>query len=365
MVTKTSFFGKLVLGLCLCLGLAGGLLAQSVDVTITGTLGPYISGSGFISDGGIYQSGITATGTKSTQYCVITYAGTNGGSGGTAHVYLGTNFGTNQPIIGPQTIGKGSALVTYGSGYDYFNPPTTATVSNGPGTTCTGNAVVSGVGIDDPDGLIGTEFTANATLDAVGVTYSPSTENYSVPLTLSAGTFNFNCTAAATVSVSASTDSLSSNCTFKAGNTQFVTTGAFPGGTIPAPIPLAFPQANIISSKSQGTYTPGAGQTFDGDSTTLGVTNGEVVAVCSGCPTETLSPTTLPFTVASGSGPSATQPVTVTTGGIVEAYAVTTSASWITVNNASTTGGSTGGSFNVGVNPTGLAPGNYNGTVNV
>src|ERR1035438_2341657 len=40
-----------------------------------------------------------------------------------------------------------------------------------------------------------------------------------------------------------------------------------------------------------------------------------------------------------------------------------TSASWLTVNNASTTGGSSGGSFNIDVNPASLAPGPYSGTV--
>ena len=370
MATKTSFLMKPIAGLCLCLGMAGGLAAQpTVTLTITGTLGPYISGSGWITNGGIYQSGITATGTKSTQYCVITYSGTNT-TPATAKVYLGSNFGTNQPVLGPQTIGQGSALTAYGTGYQ--SPPATATVSDGPGTTCTGTAEVTGAVVDDPLALVGSTFTATATLDAQGVTYAPTSQTYlNVPLTLvdigSKGSYTFSCTTSATVSTAGPNDTLNSSCDFKAGGgVTFTTTGAFPGGTIPAPIPLAFPLTGIVSSASQGTYEPDvdSGQTFAGDSTTLGVTNGQVVAACtSDCPAENLNPTTLPFTVAAGSGAPPTQPVTVSTAGIAEAYAVTTSASWITVNNGSTTGGSTGGTFNVGVNPAGLGVGTYTGTV--
>ena len=364
---KTSFLGKLLAGLCLCLGMAGGLLAQpTINVTITGTLGPYISGSGWITNGGIYQSGVVATGTKSTQYCVITYTGGNGGA--TARIYLGSNFGTNQPVNGPQTIGQGSALLTFGSGYSY-PPPTTATVSDGPGTTCTGTAVVSGVKIDDSLSLIGTAFTANATLAAEGVTYSPTSETYlNVPLSLTDVGLTFMCTTSATVSTAGPNDTLTSGCEFKAGGgTLFSANGAFPLGSIPAPIPLPF-EASILTNGSMGSYTPEGTQTFAGDVTTLGVMPGATVtAVCSGCPVASLSPTgPLMFTAAVGGSAPAAQSVTVNNSPVEnEAYAVTTSASWITVNNGSTTGGSTGGSFNVGVNPTGLAAGNYTGAVNV
>src|ERR1022692_4559101 len=54
--------------------MAGSLLAQTLSVTITGTLGNVIGGSGYITKPGKYVSGITATGSKG-QYCMISYSG--------------------------------------------------------------------------------------------------------------------------------------------------------------------------------------------------------------------------------------------------------------------------------------------------
>jgi uncharacterized protein (TIGR03437 family) len=375
--TKTSFLMKVIAGLCLCLGMAGGLLAQSVQVTITGTLGPYTGGTGEVtsgfpnSNGGMYVSGITATGTKE-QYCLISYSGNPGGSGATAKVFLPATYTTPTEIPGQTIDPNPTGLQTFGSGYTYRPSPTAATVIGGT-ATCTGSSVVlSGVQIDDSLGLVGTGFTAVATLSAVDATYTGgATATYSsVPLTLTDALIPIPFTCMATVTVTASStgnDILSANCRFNAGNTEFTATGAIPSGTIPAPIPLAFSQAAILTADSGGSYTPGSGSTFDGDVTDMGVMPGaNVAAVCSGCPTASVTSATLNFAAVAGGSAPAPQPDTVNTGGTVEAYAATPSASWITVGSGSPpAGGSTGTPFNIGVNPAGLPPGNYSGTVNV
>ena len=155
MAKKTSFCVKLLVALCLCLGMAGGLLAQpGLSVTISGTLAPYISGSGEITSAK-YVSGITATGAKGS-YCLIDFNG--GTTTAEAEVLLSS---ANTPSVGNIIAGD---FKSFGSGYSYTSPPTTATVIAGGTATCNvgGTAVVSAK-IDDPVGLEGATFDATTT----------------------------------------------------------------------------------------------------------------------------------------------------------------------------------------------------------
>ncbi len=281
--------------------------------------------------------------------------------------------GTNT-IASPTTISLAD-LVTPGSGYNDASPPVLATASNGT-ATCTGSSVaVNGVFVDDPLGLSENSFQSTATLNPVGVTYNATSITYSgLTLTLTdftLGGLTLSCSGAtATVAVSTGSGTLNfGSCTFtpKIGTAAFVSTITFPGGTVPAPIPLPFGPVSVVTSPpaaSSGTYTLESGSIFNNDATTIAIGPATITATCSGCPTESLTPAgPLSFTAVAGGSPPAAQPVTVGTGGTPEAYAVTTSASWLTVNNASTTGGSSGGSFNVDVNQASLAPGFHTGTV--
>ena len=369
MATKTSFYVKLLVGSCLSLGMAGGLLAQpALNVTINGTLGPVTGGTGEVTLGH-YFSGITAIG-SANQYCEVGFIDPNGvGSGAKGRVALS---GTN--TIASNT--KISLIDSPGSGYSRSNPPTTAKVVSGGTATCVGSSAVVTAVIDDPLGTNNQSFTATTSLNPVGVTYNASSITYS-PLKItftspSLGTLS--CTnAQAVVMVNDPTaggdDTLTlSKCSLTAILTAaFTSKIAFPPGTIPAPLPLAL-SAGMVSSNSSTTYTVEGG-TFTGDRTVLGL-SGSLTTVCSSCPSETLTPPgPLTFTAQAG-GSAPAQNVTVGTGGTLMPYAVTTSTSsggnWLTVNGASTSGGQTGGSFAVDVFPAAsLAPGNYTGAVNV
>ena len=116
--TKTSLLVKLLVGLCLCLGAAGGLLAQpQLTVTITGTLGPWISGSGWITSAKyVLSPGFTATGAKGT-FCVISINGANT-TEAAAEVRLSA---INTPSVGTLT------MLGYGTGYNGNPAPTAAT----------------------------------------------------------------------------------------------------------------------------------------------------------------------------------------------------------------------------------------------
>src|ERR1022692_3732891 len=273
--------------------MAGSLLAQTLSVTITGTLGNVIGGSGYITKPGKYVSGITATGSKG-QYCMISYSG--GSTAATAKVVLS---GTNT-IASPTTISLAD-LVTPGSGYNDASPPVLATASNGT-ATCTGSSVaVNGVLVDDPLSLSENSFQSTATLNPVGVTYNATSITYSgLTLTLTdftLGGLTLSCSGAtATVAVSTGSGTLNfGSCTFTPtiGTAAFVSTITFPGGTVPAPIPLPFGPVSVVTSPpaaSSGTYTLESGSIFNGDATTIAIGPATITATCSGCPTESLTP---------------------------------------------------------------------------
>jgi len=344
--------------------LAAGLFAQpALNVTITGKLTPYITGSGFIT-GGAYQSGGTVTG-ASGSVCDVTFITPTGasGSGATGTVKL---TGTN--VI---KAGTGITVVTPGSAYAYTNSPVSATLSNGTSTTgtnatCSGTAVVT-TKVDDPIGLNGQTFQAVTSLNPVGVTYNGNSITYSVPLSITApypgGTQlicnNGNTPASVIVTINDSTDGGNDtlqlgNCSLLLGST-FTAKVAVAPGTLAAPLPLPFHTSivTVPNSASEGTYV------LSSDSTTLGITGG-IQATCTGCPTEVLSNNgPIPFTVSAGGSAPTPVPITVTTNpSLNEAYAVTTSTvsgkQWLTVNGGTTTGGQANGandSFAVSVNP--------------
>ncbi|MFN7996552.1 MAG: choice-of-anchor tandem repeat GloVer-containing protein [Bryobacteraceae bacterium] len=138
---------------------------------------------------------------------------------------------------------------------------------------------------------------------------------------------------------------------------------SFPAGTIPAPIPVPFPQASI--SGGQVTYVCGITALCGTDTTptTLNVTTGSITGTCIGCPALTLDPTALTFFGDSG-GASSSQSITPTAGSSVLSYAaaVTPGANWLSVNPA---GAVTGSPFHVIANPSLLPSGLYTGTVTV
>jgi uncharacterized protein (TIGR03437 family) len=368
--TKTSFAVNLLLGVGICLGMAGSLAAQpALTVTLSGTLGPYLSGSGEITNGGKYASGtITASGPSGRDYCLITYTG--GTTPGTGKVYFAGTGAGNNITVPFQTIGT-SGIESPGSGYNFFSPPSAGTAATGStGTTCTGSSIgITGVGIDDPLGLNNASFTGTTTINPVGISFGENPIPASLSLTVpSLGTVT--CSAQVSVTASGSGDVVMTKCTFAAaGGTAFSSTVNLPGGTFPAAVPMAFATTNLTAG-STTTYTPGPASTYNGDTTELGITTSSMIgASCSGsgataCPSETLNPGTLSFSAVAGGASPATQNVTVNTSPQEnESFSVSTSASWLTANPTGGDMGSAGLPVAIGTNITGLAVGTYTGYV--
>lgn len=356
-------FVRTIVGLSMASGLVGTLYAQSITTTITGKLGPITAGSGSVVSG-TYVSGLTAVGT-SGQTCELSIMGA--GSGATATVAL-----NNTNSIGANT---GLKMIDWGTGYTTA-PTQAVAISGGTATSCSGTATITST-INDPLDLNNATFTATITgLQAANVTYNPTSITYNgVSLTLTAGTVSLN-PACSSASVTIAVPSGSGNDTLSLSNCnisgivqgQFSSIISLPAGSIPAPIPMAF-HAGVVNSPATASTATYVLDTSDSPpaSTTLGITGG-VTATCVSCPSMTLSPaagSTITLNAITGGTPTPA-PVTVSTGSTVLAYAVSTKSTgnWLTVNNASTTGGSTGGSFNVSA--TALStPGTYTGTLTV
>jgi uncharacterized protein (TIGR03437 family) len=365
----SSFFVKSITVLSLGLGAVAGLFAQpALKVTISGTLGQVLGGSGGVVSG-TYVSGLSAATGTSGGFCTISISGT-GGSGGTAEVtFISTN-----------TLNTVLTMETPGSGYSLSSPPTTATLTgSGGGASCgtAGAPVTITSKVDDPLGLSGVPFTATTSLNPVGVTYNATSVTYTgLDISFSAGPLTLPCNGAQGVlTLNDGTDG--GNDTFTVSKCNFVSIIdaaftakiAFVPGTIPAPLPLAF-SAGLVTSPataSQGTYTVTSG-TDTGVATVLAI-SGSVTTVCSDCPAVSMNPASLNFTAqAGGAAPPSQTTVVSSTPTENEPFAITTTAtggSWLTAKVGSALGGQIGATVTVSVNPAGLAANTYNGTVNI
>jgi uncharacterized protein (TIGR03437 family) len=111
-----------------------------------------------------------------------------------------------------------------------------------------------------------------------------------------------------------------------------------------------------------GTYTGNIALTPQGGGATVNVS---VTLTVTAPPTVTATPTTLNFTYRAGDPNPATQAISVSSGGTATLnFSVTVSPAnaWLSATPAS---GTTPGTVTVSINPTGLAAGNYTGTVTI
>ncbi|HJZ96086.1 MAG TPA: hypothetical protein VKE70_06245 [Candidatus Solibacter sp.] len=111
-----------------------------------------------------------------------------------------------------------------------------------------------------------------------------------------------------------------------------------------------------------GTYTGNIALTPQGGGATVNVS---VTLTVTAPPTVTATPSTLNFTYRSGDPNPATQAITVSSGGTATlnfSVSVSPANAWL---SATPSTGTTPGTVTVSVNPTGLAAGNYTGTVTI
>ena len=220
----------------------------------------------------------------------------------------------------------------------------------------------------NPTGLAAGTYNGTVTITSAGATGSPQTASVSLvvtaaptlsatPTTLSFA-YQIGGTTPPTQPISVSSSGAALNYTVSAAATGGTWLSATPAsGTTPGSVSVAVNPTGLAAGTFNGTVTiTSAGAT--GSPQTVSVS-----LVVSAPPTLSATPTTLSFGYQIGGATPATQPISVSSSG--SALSFTAAASGGTWLSATPTSGTTPGTVNVAVNPTGLAAGTYNGTVTI
>jgi hypothetical protein len=222
----------------------------------------------------------------------------------------------------------------------------------------------------NPTGLTAGTYSGTVTITSAGATGSPKTVSVSLvvspaalpilgaaPTTL-AFSYQIGGTTPATqpILVSSSGAALSYT-TAASGGTWLTATPA--SGTTPGTVTVAANPTGLAAGTYNGTVTmtsagaPGSPQTV----------SVSLVVSAAASPIISASPTSLSFSYQVGTATPATQPISVSSSGSALSYTTAVSGgTWLLATPAS---GSTPGTVNVAVNPTGLVAGTYNGTVTI
>jgi hypothetical protein len=222
------------------------------------------------------------------------------------------------------------------------------------------------VGINT-SGLAAGTYSGTATLTSAAAGNSPQKVNVSLTVTPaglpnlvlspSSLTFGFviggSTPAAQSISLSSSGSALSYSVTTSAG--WLSATPA--SGTTPGTLSVSVNPNGLAVGTYTGTVTVTSAGAANNPATVSVTFN-----VLSSTPRLRLSPGAFTFSYAVGGTLSASQSLSVTSGGVPIAFTVSTTPSWL---SATPTSGTTGSSVSLSVNPSGLAAGSYNGSVTI
>ena len=269
------------------------------------------------------------------------------------------NFQTGGTTPAAQNV----ALSSSGSALSYSITTSASWLSATPASGMTPSNLSVSV---NPSGLAVGTYTGNVTVTAASASNSP----LKVPVTLNV--------TAATPSIGASPSSLSFS--FQTGGTTPAAQNlAVSSSGTAFTYSIATSAAWLMASPSGGTTPGSVSVSVNPSGLAAGTYNGNVTITASGtsnspktvpvtltvttptAPTIGVSPASLSFSFTTGGATPAAQNVSVT-GSSAVGYSAASSAAWLTVTPAS---GTTPGTLSVGINPSGLAAGTYNGTITV
>jgi Viral BACON domain len=285
-------------------------------------------------------TGPTSVASGSTNTYTISVSTVTSGNGGVDVAASAGTFaaGTGTKVLSGEIVHSAPSS-THSWSFSWTAPTVTATTT----------ATLYAAAIDSFSGGTGTlqksiTVTAAAPTPTIGV--SPASLSFSYQ---SGGTSP----AAQSFAVSSSGSALS--YTIATSATWLSATPA--SGTTPGNVSVSVnPQ-----SLSAGTYTGTVTITSSGASNSPKTVPVTLTVTTAASPTLTVSPLSLSFSYQTGGATPVAQPVSLSSSAAIN-YTVTTSAAWL---NATPASGSTPGSLSVSVNPSGLAAGNYNGTITV
>ncbi len=217
----------------------------------------------------------------------------------------------------------------------------------------------------NPSGLAVGTYTGTVTVTASGAANSPVSLSVTLNVTataprirLSPGAFTFSYTAggslpaAQNLSVTSGGVALGFTVSTSPSWLSATPTNGTTGGTVS----LSVNPSGLAVGSYSGSVTvtvPGASNSPQSVGVTLNV---------AAQPNLTLSPGSLTFDYHTGAGAPPTQGVSVNSSGGALSYTTSTSVAWLTASPGS---GTTPGTVNIGINPSGLTAGTYNGTVTV
>lgn len=288
----------------------------------------------------VTMTGPTSVASGSTNTYTISVSTVTAGNGGVDVAASAGTFaaGTGTKVLNGEIV-HSSPSSTHSWTFSWTAPTVTATTT----------ATLYAAAIDSFSGGTGTlqqniTVTASATNPTIGVSPANLSFNYqtggAVP-------------AAQSFAVSSSGSALS--YTVSTSATWLHATPA--SGTTPGNVSVSVTPQSL----SAGTYTGTVTITSSGASNSPKTVPVTLTVTAASTPTLTVSPLNLSFTYQTGGPTPAAQPVTLS-GSSALSYTVVSSAAWL---NATPASGNTPASLSVSVNPSGLAVGNYNGTVNV
>jgi hypothetical protein len=337
------------------------LVTLVVLITLAATLAPgaaYASSGGISGFSGMNGSTCTSCHSSSTSKPTVTLTGpTSVASGSTNNYTISVSVVTSgnggvDVAASAGTLGAGTGTKILNGEVVHSAPSSTHSWTftwTAPTVTANTSATLYAAAIDSFGGGTGTlqqaiTVTAPVAMPTIGV--SPTSLAFAFQ---TGGTTP----AAQTVAVSSSGTAFSYSIA-----TSAAWLSATPSsGTTPGNISVSVNPSGLAA----GTYTGNVSITASGTSNSPKAVPVTLTVTAPAAPTIGVSPGTLSFTFTTGGATPAAQNVSVT-GSSATSYTAASSAAWLTVTPAS---GTTPGSLSVGINPSGLAAGTYNGTITV
>jgi len=354
-----SVFVKLIVASCLCLGVASGLAAQSINVSIAGTLGPIIPG------GACPGTKCDPLGLNGSSFTAVTSIPALGAPVNPGSSYTYTGLSLTLTALGiPLNCPDASATVTAGASPSIVvgncNLPLGATFTST--VNLTPNSIVSPIPIAFSAGIIaGSQGTY--TLEGASTTLGIS------------GNVTATCTGCSTLALNPPSVTL----TGQTGGSAASQSVTFSPNSPPLSYALVTSGASWLSVNVPGgstggsfivTATPGSlgtGSYSGSVSVYTAASNSPLslpVTFNVSAPAFSLVASPNPMTFKSVNGSAASQSLAVTTNpasSIPYTAAASSTGNWLSLN---TTTGTTGGTpLTVSVNTAGLAAGSYSGSV--
>lgn len=288
----------------------------------------------------VTMTGPTSVASGSTNTYTISVSTVTAGNGGVDVAASAGTFaaGTGTKVLNGEIVHSAPSS-THSWTFSWTAPTVTATTT----------ATLYAAAIDSFSGGTGTlqqniTVTAATPTPTIGVSPASLSFNYQ-----SGGTVP----AAESFAVSSSGSALS--YTVSTSATWLSATPA--SGTTPGNVSVSVTPGSL----SAGTYTGSVTITSSGASNSPKSVPVTLTVTSATTPTLTVSPLSLSFTYQTGGATPAAQPVTLSSSSALN-YTAVSSAAWL---NATPASGATPASLSVSVNPSGLAVGNYTGTVTV